>query len=121
MKKENKIDMLLAFLSSVMWKGITKTEDTPSPYVCFLSSKEIQMAESDGCIPTNKVFENNPLKDLLETIVKTYFAKEELHWLESWGTDNPESDYTEIEAIYDSTYCPEHIYHQLRILKELIS
>lgn len=121
MKKENKVDMLLAFLSSVMWKGITKTENIPSPYVCFLSSKEIQMAESDGCIATNKVFEHNPLKDLLETIVKTYFADEERHWLESWGTDNPETDYTEIEEIYDSTYCPEHIYHQLRILKELIS
>ena len=37
MKKENKIDMLLAFLSSAMWKGITKTENTPSPYVYFLS------------------------------------------------------------------------------------
>lgn len=121
MRKEIKIDMLLAFLSYVMWKGFTKKEDTPSPYVCFLSSKEIQMAESDGCIPTNKEFEYNPLKDLLETVVKTYFADEEQHWLESWSTDNPESDYTEIEEIYDSTYCPEHIYHQLRILKELIA
>lgn len=119
--KEQKINMLLALLTSTIWEDTPKTTAKSSPYVCFLSSTEVQTAEGEGYIPTNRVYKENTLKDLLGVIVNTYFEDEKRHWLESWSTDHPTVDFSGIEDVYDSTYYPDHIYHKLRTLKELIA
>ena len=54
--KEQKINMLLALLTSTIWEDTSKTATKSSPYVCFLSSTEVQTAEGEGCIPTNRVY-----------------------------------------------------------------
>ena len=119
MNKEEKVDMLTAWLAEVIAEK-TKANDVPCA-VIFLSADEVQMSEVvNGCIPTNKVYSKNPLKAILHTVVKCYYTEEEKHWLESVATE-----YTElpdnVEKLYDPTLCPDHIYHSLRILKALVT
>lgn len=119
MNKEKKVDMLTAWLAEVIAEK-TKAIDVPCA-VIFLSADEAQMSETvNGCIPTNKVYSENPLKSVLRTVVKCYYAEEEKHWLESVATEYPELP-DDVEKLYDPALCPDHIYHSLRILKAMVA
>ena len=88
--------------------------------IIFLSSSEVQMLETlNGSIPTNKVYLGNPLKDLLRTVVKCYYAEEERHWSESVATEYPELP-DDVVLNYSPALCPGHVYHSLRALKALV-
>lgn len=119
MKKEERIDMILSFLSPIIYKDII-SENNSYPHVIFLSSTEVQTMESEECIPTNKVYTQNTLMELLQKVINIYYKNEENNWLEWWSTRNPEISTSNIENIYDSNFYPEHPYHKLRILKEFI-
>lgn len=121
MKKEEKIDMLLASLVQIIADYDNQMNFPNLPSVIFLSATEVQTIEQQGNMPTNKVYTDDPLRKLLKNVVDSYYDDEERSWLESWGTDNPQIDYSDINEIYDSTYMPEHIYHKLRTIKMLIS
>lgn len=118
MNKEQKVDMLTAWLAEVVAGG-TEEHDEPCA-VIFLSADEVQMAETlSGSIPTNKVYSENPLKAVLRTVVRCYYAEEEKHWLESVATQYPELP-DDVRALYDPALCPDHVYHSLRVLKALV-
>lgn len=119
MNKEQKVDMLTAWLAEVVAGG-TEEHDGPCA-VIFLSVDEVQMAETlSGSVPTNKVYSENPLKAVLRTVVRCYYAEEEKHWLESVATQYPELP-DDVRALYDPALCPDHVYHSLRVLKALVA
>ena len=120
MDKEEKIDMALAFLSPIICGNGNLLKENNSPQVIFLSATEVQAIESEGYMPTNKVYSSNQLKDLLQEIINTYYNDEENDWLEWWGTANPNADILDIDSIYDSNFYPKHPYHKLRMLKKLV-
>lgn len=121
MKKEEKINMLLASLAQIIADYDNQMSFSNLPSVVFLSATEVQTIEQDGNLPTNRVYTDDPLRKLLKNVADTYYNDEERDWLEWWGTDNPQIDYSDINEVYDSAYMPEHIYHKLRIIKMLIS
>ena len=106
MNKEEKVNLLTAWLAEVVAEK--KAHDEPCA-VTFLSA--------------NKVYPGNPLKSLLRTIVKCYYADEEKHWLEMVATEYAElpDEPDELEKVYSPALCPEHIYHALRELKALVA
>lgn len=119
MTKEQKVDMLTAWLAEVVAEK-AKAHDGPCSVV-FLSADEVQIAGTqNGSMPTNKVYSGNPLKTALRKIVKCYYAEEEKHWLESVATEYPElSD--DVERHHGPALCPDHVYHSLRVLKALVA
>lgn len=121
MKKEDKINMLLASLAQIIADYDNQMSLSYLPSVVFLSATEVQTIEQDGNVPTNRVYTDDPLRKLLKSVVDTYYNDEERDWSEWWSTDNPQIDYSDINEVYDSAYRPEHMYHKLRILKMLIS
>lgn len=120
MRKEEKIDILLASLAQIIADYGNKDFDE-HPSVTFLSSSEVQLIPAKGNLPTNKLYSDNPLRNLINEIVETYYKEEEKSWLESWSTNYPYDDIADINMIYDATYCPTHIYHSLRRLKMFIA
>ena len=125
MKKEEKTDMLLAFLAQVIADGNNQKQFPHPPCVIFLSSTEVQIIEQTGNMPTNKEYPDNPLRKTLEDILEAYYKDEEKYYLELWLTDNldtdiPDGDF-DIDLIYDSTYMPILAFHRLYILKKLLS
>lgn len=121
MNKEEKVNLLTAWLAEVVAEK--KVHDEPCA-VTFLSANEVQMSETvNGSMPTNKVYPGNPLKSLLRTIVKCYYADEEKHWLEMVATEYAElpDEPDELEKVYSPALCPGHIYHALRELKALVA
>lgn len=123
MNKEKTTDILLAYLTETIWRDIDENSPSKndSPFVYFLSMKEIQIFQKEESLPTNKFYESNPLKKALEAIIKMYYYSEEKHWLEIWNTDTPDNNYSDIEEIYTTSFCSDHIYHKLRFLKDFLS
>lgn len=121
MNKEEKINMLLAALAQIISDYDNQKNFTSPPSVIFLSASEVQTIEQERNIPTNKVYPDNPLRNLLKSVVDNYYKDEEKHWLESFGNDYPQIDTSDTNEIYNSDYLPEHMYHKLRVLKMLIS
>lgn len=122
MNKEEKVNMLTAWLAEVI-ADKTGAHDKPCA-VTFLSADEVRMSETvNGSVPMNKVYSGNPLKSLLRTIVKCYYADEEKHWLEMVATEYVElpDEPDELEKVYSPALCPGHIYHVLRELKALVA
>lgn len=119
MKKEEKTDMLTAWLAEVIAEK-AEAHDEPCA-VIFLSADEVQMSETvDGCVPTNKVYPDNPLKAAVRAVVECYYEDEEKHWLEAVATEHPERS-DDVQGHYDPALCPDHVYHSLRTLKALLS
>ena len=119
MKKEEKTDMLTAWLAEVIAEK-AEAHDEPCA-VIFLSADEVQMSGTvDGCVPTNKVYPDNPLKAAVRTVVECYYEDEERHWLEAVATEHPERP-DNVQGHYDLARCPDHVYHSLRTLKALVS
>lgn len=121
MNKENKINMFLASLAQIIGDYDNLQNFTNPPSVIFLSASEVQTIEQEGNTPTNKVYTDDPLRNLLKSVVDNYYKDEEKHWLESLCNDYPQVDISDTNEIYNSGYLPEHMYHKLRILKKLIS
>lgn len=122
MNKEEKVNMLTAWLAEMVAERREAQGDPCA--ITFLSSGEVQISETvNGSMPTNKVYSGNPLKNLLRTIVKCYYADEEKHWLEMVASEYVElpDDPDELEKVYSPALCPEHIYHALRELKALVA
>lgn len=117
MDKETKIDMLLSLLAKVMYQGSLPAASS-DPTVVFLSSSEVQLIESSGCIPVNKYYDSVPLYELIRKVVDYLYEDEEKHWYE---TILSSSDVPEDNMDYNHELCPEHIFHSIRKLKELIS
>lgn len=119
MTKEQKIDMLLAFLAPIIFEG--KDENTESaPQITFLSSTEVQIEEFPGKqLPVNKEYHDNPLKESLEKIVNYDDADERKNW-EECCAEEPEDENIDFENTYIPTVCPDHIYHTIRQLGDLI-
>lgn len=119
MTKEQKIDMLLAFLAPIIFEG--KDEDTESaPQITFLSAAEVQIEEFPGKqLPVNKEYPDNPLKKILEKIVNYDHVDERKNWEESCA-EELEDENIDLENTYTSTLCPDHIYHTIYQLQELI-
>lgn len=119
MTKEQKIDMLLAFLAPIIFEG--KGEDTESaPQITFLSATEVQIEEFPGKqLPVNKEYPDNPLKESLEKIVNYDHADERKNWEESCA-EELEDENINLESTYIPTLCPDHIYHTIYQLQELI-
>lgn len=121
MTKEQKIDMLLAFLAPIIFEG--KDKDTESaPQITFLSATEVQIEEFPGeQLPVNKVYPDNPLKESLEKIVNYNHADERKSWqeycLEEGFLNNDETD---LKDTYNPDFCSDHIYHTIHQLQELI-
>lgn len=119
MAKEQKIDMLLAFLAPIIFEG--RDKDTESaPQITFLSATEVQIEEFPGQqLPVNKEYPNNPLKKSLEKIVNYNHADERKNWEESCE-EELEDENIDLENTYIPTLCPNHIYHTIRQLEEFI-
>lgn len=121
MNKEEKINMLLASLAQIIADYDNQKKITSPPSVIFLSASEIQTIEQEGNIPINKVYLDDPLRNLLKSVVDYYYEEEKRHWLESLGTVYPQVDISDTNGMDNSDYLPEHMYHKLQILKMLIS
>lgn len=119
MTKEQKIDMLLAFLAPIIFEG--KDEDTESaPQITFLSATEVQIEEFPGKqLPVNKEYPDNPLKKILEKIVNYDHADERKNW-EECCAEELEDENIDLENTYIPTLCPDHIYHTIWQLGEFI-
>lgn len=119
MNKEEKVNMLTAWLAEMVAERREAQGDPCA--ITFLAADEVQMSGTvNGSMPTNKVYSGNPLKKLLRTIVKCYYADEEKHWLESVATEYPELPDDAVRH-YNPALCPGHVYHSLRALKALVS
>ncbi|MDR1459503.1 MAG: hypothetical protein LBI60_04750, partial [Bacteroidales bacterium] len=94
MKREEKIDILLAALAKLIAEGREDKDGYKSaPQITFLSEKEVQFEEFPGeQLPTNKVFENNTLVNVLDDVVNYYIDDEKGYYEESL--------YEEDEAAY---------------------
>lgn len=119
MTKEQKIDMLLAFLTPIIFDD--KDEGTESaPQITFLSDTEVQIEEFPGKqLPVNKVYPNNPLKKMLEKIVNYNLRDERKNW-EECCLEKLEDENIDLEDIYIPTLCWDHIYHTVHQLEDLI-
>lgn len=117
MDKGTKIDMLLSLLAKVMYQDSLPAASS-DPTVVFLSSSEVQLIESSGCIPVNKYYDTVPLYELNRKVVDYLYEDEEKHWYE---TILSSSDVPEDNIDYNPELCTEHIFHSIRKLKELIS
>lgn len=119
MTKEQKIDMLLAFLAPIIFDG--KDEGTESaPQITFLSDTEVQIEEFPGKqLPVNKVYSDNPLKESLEKIVNYNYPNERKSWEECYF-EELEDDDIDLEETYIPTLCSDHIYHTVHQLGDLI-
>lgn len=119
MTKEQKIDMLLAFLAPIIFEG--KDEDTESaPQITFLSATEVQIEEFPGKqLPVNKEYPDNPLKKILEKIVNYDHADERKN-REECCAEKLEDESIDLENTYIPTLCPDHIYHTIWQLGEFI-
>lgn len=112
--------MLLASLAQIIANYESKNFDE-HPFVTFLSSSEVQLIPAEGNLPTNKLYSDNPLRNLINEIVEVYYKDEEKSWIELWSTNHPNEVVADINIVYDATCCPTHIYHSLRRLKMFIS
>lgn len=115
MTKEQKTDMLLAFLAPIIFEG--KDENTESaPRIAFLSATEVQIEEFPGKqLPVNKEYPDNPLKKILEKIVNYNHADERKNW-EECCAEELEDENIDFGNTYIPTLCKDHIYHTIRQL-----
>lgn len=124
MTKEQKIDMLLAFLAPIILEGKDENTET-APQITFLSANEVQIEEFPGKqLPINKVYSDNPLKEHLEKIVNYNHADERKNWEESCAeecsVEELEEEGIDLENDYIPTLCSDHIYHTINQLGDLI-
>lgn len=93
MDKETKIDMLLSLLAKVLYQDSLPAA-SPDPTVVFLSSSEVQLIQSSGCIPVNKYYDTVPLYDLIRKVVDYLYEDEEKHRYETilTSSDVPEDN-----------------------------
>jgi hypothetical protein len=121
MDKETLIDNLLAFLSPVVAEGEEESEKS-CPQVAFISFTEVQLCEAPGFqLPTNKVFESNPLIKALSEIANYDYDAEEKNYIEALMEEDEDAAFAfEEEGTYDHSLIPGHIYHSLRYIKEMI-
>jgi len=121
MLRENKINILAAAMTFIIANG-RKEEYEIAPSLHFLSDKEVQFCEAPGMmLPTNKVFDDNPLFDMMRKVVEYNIYNEEKHYLESLYEENEEAaEAFENRNCYDPNTVPGHIYHVLRFCQELI-
>jgi hypothetical protein len=119
MTKEQKIDLLLAFLAPLIFEG-KKEETDAAPQITFLSATGVQIEEFPGLhLPVNKEYTANPLKTWLEAIVNYNYGDERKNWEECCADEDPDED-MDIGDTYDPTLCPGHIYHTIYQLNDLI-
>lgn len=124
MTKEQKIDMLLAFLAPIIFEGKDENAET-APQITFLSANEVQIGGFAGeQLPVNKVYPDNPLKEYLEKIVNYNHADERKNWeeccVEEEDIEELEEEGIDLENDYIPTLCPDHIYHTINKLGDLI-
>lgn len=118
MTKEQKIDMLVAMLSPLVFDSKSTNDDT-APQITFLSSTEVQLEESPGIqLPVIKEYTDNPLKILLKKITDYYYEDEEKNWQECCGDEGLDEE-VDLDETYVPTFCPDHIFHTIHLLKEL--
>jgi|GEM_PF-3252614 hypothetical protein len=120
MEKEQLINNLLAFLAPV----INKNEDLnelPSS-INILSRNEVQVRETPGHLPTNIVFENIPFAGVLWKLVRYDFESEFNNYLECLSDEgyDTEAEALEDKDIYNPELLPDHIYHSLRYVEEML-
>ena len=118
MEFENLINNFSAFLASIIMHD---DDGYTHPEILFLSRNEVQFIQSSGCIPTNKVYESNPLVKIFSNIVHCYFNIEEKNYLETLYTEDEEAGIAfDEQNIYNPNIIPEHIYHSMRHIKEIL-
>lgn len=121
MNKEKLIDDLLAFIAPVINNNEEGNEDS-SAEINILSKNEVQLRESSGHLPTNKVYDTNPFVHIIWRIVRYGFEEEYRHYLEELsdrGYEN-EAEELEINDKYNPGLLPDHIYHSLRYLENML-
>ena len=121
MTREEKINMLLAFLAPLLFAG--KNEDDSAPQITFLSATEVQIDEFPGVkLVINKELTDNPLRDAFQKIANYSIAEEQKHWECCVHEQCEEKDFDEIdgEVVYNRELVPDHIYHSLRLCCEMI-
>lgn len=116
--------MLLAFLAPIVFEGKDENTET-APQITFLSANEVQIGEFPGeQLPVNRVYPDNPLKKYLEKIVNHNHADERKNWeeccVEECSIEELEEEGIDLENDYIPTLCPDHIYHTICQLGNLI-
>jgi hypothetical protein len=123
MKREEKIDILIAALARLIAEGRNDKDGyETAPQIVFLSGKEVQFEEFPGeQLPTSKVYEHNPLANILEDVFNYYIDDEKKHYEECLFEED-EQAYEDFknQDIYNEDCLPTHIYHSLRFIKELV-
>jgi len=124
MTKEQKINMLLAFLAPIVFEGKDENIET-APQITFLSANEVQIEEFPGeQLPVNRVYPDNPLKEYLEKIVNYNHADERNNWeeccAEEYDVEELEEEGIDLDNDYIPTLCSDHIYHTISQLGNLI-
>ena len=125
MKREQKIDILIAALAKLIAEGRNdKNGYESAPKITFLSEKEVRFEEFPGKqLPTNKVYESNLLVGLLGEVFEYYNDDEEKYYLECLSEEDEQAakDF-ENQGIYNpDSLSGHHIYHTIRLLGEFIS
>lgn len=123
MKREEKIDLLVASLAKLIAEGRDDKEGYESaPQISFLSEKEVRIEEFPGKqLPVNKVYENDSLTNWLECLFEYYYDDEKRHYTECLCEEDEEAfEKFQDEGIYDEDNLPDHIYHVIRSFAELI-
>ncbi|MDR2005315.1 MAG: hypothetical protein LBQ74_20015 [Prevotella sp.] len=120
MEREIKINMLAAAMAVIIANG-RKGEYENAPTLHFLSPTEVQYCEAPGeMLPTNKVFDENPLFDMLHQVVDYNIYNEQRHYLEClYEEDEVAAEAFETQNIYKPDTVPGHIYHVLRLFQGL--
>lgn len=123
MKKETKINILIAALAKLIAEGCDdKDKYASAPQITFLSETEVQFNEfPEKQLQTNKILENNTLVNIFRWVVAYYIVDEEKHYLEClYEEDEEAADAFDEDGIYDPDIVPGHIYHAIRLFKEFI-
>ncbi|NDV80787.1 hypothetical protein [Bacteroides sp. 51] len=123
MKREEKIDILVAALAKLIAEGRNdKDEYRSAPQIVFLSEEEVQFEEFPGeQKPTIKVYEDNPLVNILKEVFNYYIDDEKKHYEEClFEEDEQAYEDFENQGIYNQDCLPTHIYHSLRSFGEFI-
>ena len=121
MKRETKINMLVAALANLIAQG--KKRHRQAPQIVFLSKTEVRFDKFPRQqLPINKVLNDNPLFSLLQQVIDYYIDDEYRHYLECLYEEDEEAAETfEKEGIYNSDALPAgHIYDILYACQELI-